>query len=722
VAREWPIAAGSGDRREIVEDKDEVRASLRDIGATRHRDTRVGRGKRDRIVDPVADERDRRTRMDFAHEFRLRRRCHAMTHSRGRYRQFEPDPRDRRCSVAARDPLLDPLLPQRGDRGDRRCAQRILKFDRACKHAVDRHARRRLPVDIDRTPAPGQRRGVHPRGASDRDRRATSTNHHDTANPFTGNRDELLRRADSEAELAGVRDDAAGHGMLARRFDACRGLEQRRHIAPGRRHDADDSRLALGDGPGLVEDDRTHARELLEGRRGSEEDPALRGPSRGDHHGHRRRQSERARARHDEHADERLERALMAQRGRPVRRREHEPRREGPEGDQQDRRNEHRRHSVGRTRDARLGGLRLVDHRDHPRKHGVGGRTRRHDIECADRIERARRDGIARTPDDRHRLAGQHRLVDLARTHDHRSVDRHPFAWPDPHAHARLDLLGADRALVLGPSEDLDHPHRRHRQRAERPHRLAGPLRGARLEQATDQHEDEDDRRRLEPEVRRVLGMREVSREQRPCACRERDGRPERDERVHVGSHGAQAREGRAMDRPSAPEEDRGRERELRPRRALSGKPGHRAMRHGDRGERQRQCDADDDARAKRTELIEFALRAHGGIAREVEGKACIAHALGEGRKVRTTAIESDARAARCERDIRGHHRAIRAKRLLDLRRAGGAMHAVDRNDAHRRRRLSRGRINGVRPTLGSRHVHHLTSCSSRTFTAARGM
>ena len=478
--------------------------------------------------------------------------------------------------------------------------------------------------------------------------------------------------------------------MLARALARGGDREHARFIDARHGNDLDHARRAFGQRARLVEHDLAHGSELLKRARGAEQDAHLRRAARRDHHRDRRREAERARTRDDQHAYQRLDRLGHAN----VRGREHQPRARRRDRDRDHHRHEHRRHAIGHARDARLRRLRLVDHLDDACQHGVARGARRVDLERAERVHRARDDRVARALDARHRLAREHRLVDLALARDHATIDGHALARPHAHAHAGLDFLGGDLAFAAVHAW-IDHPHPRNRQRRKRAQRIARAARGPRLEHAPKQHEHDDDRRRLEPHgghrFHPMLAMhRRAARDQRPHARRKRHARAKRDERVHVRAKRPRAHKRRAMDRPTAPREHRQRERALHPRARLARDSGNRPMRHRDRHQRQRQRAADHHAHAQRAFLRKFARGAHRRIAIKRQRESRALHARGDLHDVRRLRIEVNAHLARRERHARRANARDAARGRLDLRRARRAVHALDGHDAFSHRSCQR--------------------------------
>ena len=125
------------------------------------------------------------------------------------------------------------------------------------------------------------------------------------------------------------------------------------------------------------------------------------------HHRDRRRKSERARARDNEHRDGRHD--CIGERGfRP----QQHPTEKCEQRDADDGGNEVARDAVCKTLDWRAAALRLGDHRDDLGERGVGANLLCLHHETARAVERAAGNSVARTLVDRQRLAGEQLLVD----------------------------------------------------------------------------------------------------------------------------------------------------------------------------------------------------------------------------------------------------------------------------------------------------------------------
>ena len=169
---------------------------------------------------------------------------------------------------------------------------------------------------------------------------------------------------------------------------------------------------------------------------------------------------------------------------------------------------------------------------------------------------------------DRHRLAGQHDLVDGARPFDDDAVDRHLLARADAQAVADADLRRAARR----PRGRRRRCGGRSRARGPSSARIAdaGALAGAELEDLAEEDEDDDDRRGLEVDGdlavwRRGSRREQPGREDRDEAEQVGRGDAERDQAEHVEAAARERAPATHEERPAAPEDDRRREHQLQP-------------------------------------------------------------------------------------------------------------------------------------------------------------
>ena len=257
-------------------------------------------------------------------------------------------------------------------------------------------------------------------------------------------------------------------------------------------HERGQPRLALRQRAGLVDDERVDLLEDLERLGVLDEDARRRAAARAHHDRHRRREAERARARDDQHRH-RLDQRVGEPRLGPQR----SPRDGAHERGRHDGRHEVGGHAVGQALDRGAAPLGLADQLDDLREQRVPADALGPHHEAAGAVDGAARDPVARPLLDRHRLAGDHRLVDGAPSLEDDAVDRDPLAGPHAEPIADRDLI--ERHVLLAPVVAKDS-RRLRREPQQRPDRAARPAPRAQLQHLAQQHEHRDDGRRLEVE------------------------------------------------------------------------------------------------------------------------------------------------------------------------------------------------------------------------------
>ncbi len=229
---------------------------------------------------------------------------------------------------------------------------------------------------------------------------------------------------------------------------------------------------------------------------------------------------------------------------------------------------------IGQPLDRRPGALRLLDQTDDLRQRRVAPDARRLEAERAGLVHGGADDLVARALLDRHRLAGEHRLVDRRAAVEDPPVDRDPLARS--HEHDIAEAHGRDRHVALDAA--FDDPGRLGLEADEPADRLARPALGPGLEVLPEEDQADDHRRGVEVQIRHVVADRrgqdagaEAVVEDGGHAVGVCGRRPERDERVHVGGAVARRAERALVEPPAGPELDRRRQRQLQPR---VGQPG----------------------------------------------------------------------------------------------------------------------------------------------------
>ena len=190
--------------------------------------------------------------------------------------------------------------------------------------------------------------------------------------------------------------------------------------------DRDQLRLALGQGAGLVDDQRVDLFQQFERFGVLDQHAGARAAAGADHDRHRRRQAERARAGDDQHRDgvDAARSPSPAPGRRSPRRRTRRPRPATTAGTNQPRRY---RRAAGSARAS------AAPRRPSRRSAPAACRcrpARRASQSCRCALTVRAGDLVAGRLLDRHRLAGDHRLVDRAAPFDDDAVDRHLLAGP----------------------------------------------------------------------------------------------------------------------------------------------------------------------------------------------------------------------------------------------------------------------------------------------------
>ena len=289
---------------------------------------------------------------------------------------------------------------------------------------------------------------------------------------------------------------------------------------------ADQLGTAFGQRAGLVEGDDADAFQPLQRVPLAEEHTQFGRPPGAHHDRGWRGEPHGAGAGHDQHRDPGDQRVGEGGGGA-----EDEPGQEGQRSHGHDRGHEPDHHLVGERLDRQLGPLRLFDHGDDPRQHGVCADSRRPEAECARAVDRAANDGGAFGFLDGHRFAGDHAFIDVGAPGEHLAIDCDALAGADMQHIAQRHLgnwqLG-DLAAALDPRGrgfQPDQPLDR------RPGAALRPC----LEESTEQDQRDNDRRGLEIDRPRALGQ-QPGQEERDGGIEPGRQRAERDQRIHVRS------------------------------------------------------------------------------------------------------------------------------------------------------------------------------------------
>ena len=276
---------------------------------------------------------------------------------------------------------------------------------------------------------------------------------HGADDALAGDRAEVGGRSDRDPSLFGGGDDGRCQGMLARALERSREPQQVGLGAASQGNDRGDLGLALGQRAGLVDHDGVDLLQPLERFRVLDQDAQARAAADAHHDRHRGGKAQGAGAGDDQHRDGGDQ--AVGERGRRA------PQPPGNERDRGDR--DHRRHEpagdlVGEPLDRRARALRLGHHLDDAREHRLLADLLRAHDEAAPAVERAADDLGPGLLLDRQRLAGDHALVDRARSFDDLAVDRHAIARPHPQPIVREHLVEGHflvAAILTQPARGL---------------------------------------------------------------------------------------------------------------------------------------------------------------------------------------------------------------------------------------------------------------------------
>jgi hypothetical protein len=283
--------------------------------------------------------------------------------------------------------------------------------------------------------------------------------------------------------------DAAGDGVLALGLHAGGDAERFLFGQVVRRRDVHDPELAEGERAGLVEDDGVEVARLFEAAAVAHEQSAMRALRRGDGDDQGHGQAERVRAGDNQHRHDAYDGEIPGRADELPDDESDDARCDGHAGQEL-------RGAVGQVLGARLRLLRLRHEAHDAGELGVLARAGDLHAERAFAVDRAGDHLVAFALLDRARLAGDHRLVEIALALAYGAVDRDALARAHEHEVARpkpVDghLLGA---AVLGDARGLVRQELG--QLLERALRLRDR---AHLDPVAQQH-DGDQRRQLPPQ------------------------------------------------------------------------------------------------------------------------------------------------------------------------------------------------------------------------------
>ena len=246
----------------------------------------------------------------------------------------------------------------------------------------------------------------------------------------------------------GVLENRLCQRVLGMRLHGGRNLDQARLVPVRRRHGIHHVGLSHRQGASLVENHHVEPGALLDGL-GMFEQDAVAGPkARANHDRHGRREAQRIRAGNHEHRNGQGqgEQQRLAEPPKPHGKRQH--------ADHDRRQHQPLRGAVGQELRRRLGVLGSLYQLDDLGECGIRADLGGAVGEGAAAVDGAANHQSARRLLHRHRLAGEHRFVDLGLAFEYLTIDRHLGAWTHDDHLAYLDVVGGDLHIDIVPAHD----------------------------------------------------------------------------------------------------------------------------------------------------------------------------------------------------------------------------------------------------------------------------
>ena len=503
--------------------------------------------------------------------------------------------------IAGQHDHPDAGLVQRPDRLFRAGLDRVGDTDQTRRLAIDRDEHHRLALRpailrLCRQRGAGRAEPCHQLFIADRDPLVFNPCLH----AFAGNRLEIARGRNRQAPVFRAGDNGGGQRMFAGPFDRGDPCEQLIAVQAAFRLDRDQLWLALGQRPGLVDHDGVDFFEGFERLGILDQDSVLRPLASADHDRHRSGETQRTGTGDDQHRDG-VDQPIGERRLRSPQRPDHE----GYQSDQHHGGYEEACHRVGEFLDRRAAALGIRDHLDDFRQQRVladalGG----HD-EAARLVDGTAGDVVALGFLDRDRLAGDHRLVNRARTLDDGPVNRDFLARPDPQPVARLDLVERNFFVRTVRVDSRRNRWSQFEQRAQGAGGLAARLEFQHLSEQY-QGRDHGSGFIIDGDIAVMAAKRRrkgTGEEGRHHAEPVSDGDAQPDQGEHVEIHAFQRLHATHEKGPGTPENDRRGQQQLDPGRDRRVQPGFERpagnhVPHGIEEQRQRKDRADPEAPA----------------------------------------------------------------------------------------------------------------------------
>ena len=252
-------------------------------------------------------------------------------------------------------------------------------------------------------------------------------------------------------------------------------------------------RLARGNRPRLVQDDRGELVRRFQRFAALDQHPRFRTLAGADHDRRRRRQSKRARTRDDQYAD----RVDEGHREPRPWWHQQKPRDECGSGNAQHDWREHAADHVREPSDRRLRSLRILHELHDLLECGVLAHLRRTEPEASGLVHRRAEHYVARRLVHGQAFSRQHRLVNSRRPLRNLTIHGNLFARTHKHDVSRDHLLDSDIHLPRFPIHGTDDARGSCLETHKAPNRIARLPLGPRFQQAAKKDERDDDARRL---------------------------------------------------------------------------------------------------------------------------------------------------------------------------------------------------------------------------------
>ena len=221
----------------------------------------------------------------------------------------------------------------------------------------------------------------------------------------------------------GGSSDRRGNRMFGRKLQCPCQPKQFGRINTRCGHRINDTHLALGDGPRLVQDDRVDLASGLKDLRTADQDSQLSATTCSHKQSGRSRQAQRTRAGDDQHGNGGREGGFSRVTCR-------EPTDQHNNGEHQDDRHEDPRHTIRQALDVRLAVLRVLDQPSHLRKLGVSTNSGCLDDQPPGGVNRGADDFGCWTNINRHWFASKHRCIHSRISVNHNTIGRDLLARP----------------------------------------------------------------------------------------------------------------------------------------------------------------------------------------------------------------------------------------------------------------------------------------------------